>query len=110
MKFDAFGWSEIIGLASVLIAFATICISVFGKSKRETQNDQRLIDRLDMLNETAHETRNDVKNLSDKLDDYGNRITKAETDIQSLYRRIGRLETRCDKILQPALPFVEGSD
>ena len=110
LEFDKFGWSELISLASVCIAFATICISTFGKSKNEAQNSQRLIDRLDRLNETTHETRNDIRSLTEKVDDYGNRLTKAETDIQSIYRRIGRVESRCDKYLHPILPGGEGTD
>ena len=95
-KFESFGWGELISFIAVSISFATICINVFGKSKTETRNEQKLLDRLDALYGTAHETRDDVKALSSKIDDYGNRLTKAETDIQTLYRRVGRIENTCD--------------
>lgn len=95
-KFESFGWGELISLIAVAISFATICVSLFGKSKNETRNEQKLIDRLDVLNGTTHETRDDVKALSSKIDDYGNRITKLEGDAQTLYRRIDRIERTCD--------------
>lgn len=110
MILDEFGWSELISLMAVCISFATICISLFSRSKKDTQNEQRLLDKLDRLNETTHETRDDVRSLTEKIDDYGNRLTKAETDIQSIYRRIGRVENRCDKYLHPVMPLGEGTD
>lgn len=78
------------------ISFATICISLFGKSKQDTRQDQKVLDRLDALYGTTHETRDDVKALTAKIDDYGNRLTKAETDIQTLYHRVSRIEDTCD--------------
>lgn len=94
--FGNFGWGELISLLAVIISFCTICISSFGKSKSSAQNEQKLLDRLDNLNATTNETRDDVKAMANKLEDYGNRITKAETDIQTLYRRVGRIEDTCD--------------
>lgn len=110
MDLGSFKWPELISLLAVGLSFATICINVFGRSQKDAQQDQRLIDRLDRLNETTHDTRDDLKNLSAKIDDYGNRLTKAETDIQSIYRRVGRIESRCDKYMHPILPGVEGTD
>lgn len=95
-KFESFGWGELISCIAVCISFATICINVFGKSKNETRQDQKVLDRLDALYGTTHETRDDVKALTAKIDDYGNRLTKVETDIQTLYRRVGRIENTCD--------------
>lgn len=95
-KFESFGWGELISCIAVCISFATICISLFGKSKNETRQDQKVLDRLDALYGTTHETRDDVKALTAKIDDYGNRLTKVETDIQTLYRRVGRIENTCD--------------
>lgn len=95
-KFESFGWGELISFIAVCISFATICISLFGKSKNETRQDQKVLDRLDALYGTTHETRDDVKALTAKIDDYGNRLTKVETDIQTLYRRVGRIENTCD--------------
>lgn len=69
---------------------------MFGRSRKDAQQEQKLIDRLDTLTSTTNETRDDVKTLSSKIDDYGNRLTKAETDIQSIYRRVGRIEATQD--------------
>lgn len=110
MDLGSFEWPELISLLAVGLSFSTICINVFGRSQKDAQQDQRLIDRLDRLNETTHDTRDDLKNLSAKIDDYGNRLTKAETDIQSIYRRVGRIESRCDKYMHPILPGAEGTD
>ena len=100
-KFESFGWGELISFLAVIISFATICISLFGKSKQDTRQDQKVLDRLDALYGTTHETRDDVKALTAKIDDYGNRLTKAEADIQTLYRRVGRIENVCDAHLSP---------
>ena len=95
-NFNSFGWGELISCIAVCISFATICISLFGKSKQDTRQDQKVLDRLDALYGTTHETRDDVKALTTKIDDYGNRLTKAETDIQTLYHRVSRIEDTCD--------------
>lgn len=100
-KFGTFGWGELISLLAVVISFATICVSLFGKSKQDTRQEQKLLDRLDTLYSTTNETRDDVKALTAKIDDYGNRITKAEADIQTLFRRVGRIENTCDAHLTP---------
>ena len=91
-----FEWPELISLVAVCISFITICINMFGRSQKDAQQEQKLIDRLDTLTSTTNETRDDVKTLSSKIDDYGNRLTKAETDIQSIYRRVGRIEATQD--------------
>ena len=69
---------------------------MFGRSRKDAQQEQKLVDRLDTLTSTTNETRDDVKTLTSKIDDYGNRLTKAETDIQSIFRRVGRIEATQD--------------
>ena len=69
---------------------------MFGRSRKDAQQEQKLVDRLDTLTSTTNETRDDVKALSSKINNYSNRLIKAETDIQSIYRRIGRIEATQD--------------
>ena len=95
-KFDAFGWGELISLLAVVISFATICISLFSRSKSETQNEQKMFDKLDRLNEVTRETNETVKAMSAKIDDHTERLARLESDRDTLYKRVKRIEETQD--------------
>lgn len=95
-KFDAFGWGELISLIAVIISFATICISFVSRSKVETQNEQKMIDKLDRLNEVTHETNETVKAMSAKIDDHTERLARLESDRDTLFKRVKRIEETQD--------------
>jgi len=94
--FDAFGWGELFSMIAVIISFATICVSLFGKSAQNTRNEQRMFDKLDSLGNISDEIKSDVRTVSKQVSSYGVRLGKAETDIQALKDRVDRLETKCD--------------
>lgn len=60
-------------------------------------------DKLDRNNELARETRDAVRDIERKLDDHAQRLVKVETDIDTLYRRVGRIEKNIDVRFAPEL-------
>ena len=96
MRFDTFGWGEFISLISVCIAFATICISLFGRSKSETQNEQKMFDKIDHLSELSRETNETVKAMNIKIDDHAERLARLESDNETIFRRLKRIENTQD--------------
>lgn len=96
MSFETFGWGEFISLISVCIAFATICISLFGRSKSETQNEQKMFDKIDHLSEISRETNETVKAMNAKIDNHAERLARLESDKDTIFRRLKRIEETQD--------------
>lgn len=92
----AFGWGELFSLLAVIISFATISISVFGKSKTDTRNEQKMFDKLDRLSDVSKETNETVKAMSAKIDDHAERLAKIESDRDTIFRRLKRIEDTQD--------------
>ena len=91
-----FGWGELISLVAVVISFSTICISALSRSKNETKSEQRLIDKLDSLSDIAKETSSEVKSINRKIDDHAERLAHLESNMDSVFRRIKRVEDTQD--------------
>lgn len=95
-RFEEFGWGELFSMIAVTISFATICISIFGRSKQDTKNEQRMFDKLDSLGASSNEIRDDVRTISKQVSDYGIRLAKNETEVKLLKEKIDRIETQCN--------------
>lgn len=93
--------SEAIALGSLLIALVALLGSRAKETRADAARHQLVDDKLDRNNEMTRETRDTVRDMSKKLDDHGQRLVKAETDIQTLYRRVGRIETNIDVRFAP---------
>lgn len=93
---NIFGWGELTSLIAVIISFATICISSLSRSKNESKNEQRLIDKLDSLSDIAKETSSEVKSINKKIDDHAERLAHLESNMDSVFRRIKRVEDTQD--------------
>lgn len=91
-----FGWGELISLVAVVISFSTICISALSRSKNESKSEQRLIDKLDSLSDIAKETSSEVKSINKKIDDHAERLAHLESNMDSVFRRIKRVEDTQD--------------
>ena len=91
-----FGWGELISLVAVVISFATICISALSRSKNASKSEQRLIDKLDSLSDIAKETSSEVKSINKKIDDHAERLAHLESNMDSVFRRIKRVEDTQD--------------
>ena len=96
MNFDSFGWAELISLSAVIISFVTICVSTFSKSKINTQNDQRMLDKLDNLSGMVKETNDAVKSINKKIDDHSERLAHLEAEMDNAFVRIKRVELTQD--------------
>lgn len=96
MGFGSFGWGELISLLAVTISFVTICINIFGNSKKDTQNEQWMHDKIDHLTEMSKDINNTVKSLDIKLSDHSERLARLESDNETIFRRLKRIETTQD--------------
>lgn len=94
--FKVFGWGELFSLLAVIISFATISISIFGRLKTDTKNEQKMFDKLDRLSEISNETNATVKAMSAKIDDHAERLARIESDRESIFRRLKRIEETQD--------------
>ena len=96
MKFDAFGWTELISLIAVIISFATILLSMKTKMTADTKNDQRVLDKLDNLTNVTKETNDEVKSINKKIDDHSERLAALEAKMDSTVHRLKRVEDTQD--------------
>lgn len=87
---------EIVAIGSLLVALTALLSSRLKETKAETARHQLMDDKLDRNNEIARETRDAVRDMSKKLDDHAERLTKAEERIDTLFRRVSRIEKGCD--------------
>lgn len=92
----AFGWGELISLIAVTISFITICVSLFGSSKAETRNEQKMFDKIDHLTTMSKDTNDTVKEMSQKIGDHAERLARLESDCETIFRRIKRIEDTQD--------------
>lgn len=84
--------SEMIAVASAMVAALALVLN-FSKDRRSTISDTQVIrDKLEVINDTTRDTRDDVRQLDRKLDDHAARITKIETELKDHDRRITKLE------------------
>lgn len=96
MKFDTFGWTELISLAAVIISFVTIFLSIKSKSIVETKKDQQVLDKLDNLTNVTKETNDEVKSINKKIDDHSERLAALEAKMDSTVHRLKRVEDTQD--------------
>lgn len=88
--------NEIIALGSLVVAAIALLSSRVKDTKADAARHQLVDDKLDRNNELARETRDTVRDMSKKLDDHAVRLTKAEERIDTLFRRVGRIEQNID--------------
>lgn len=93
---DPFGWGELFSLLAVVVSCVTICINIFGRSKSETQNEQKMFDKIDHLSEISRETNETVKAMNAKIDNHAERLAKLESDKDTIFRRLKRIEETQD--------------
>lgn len=81
---------DIVAVLSLLLS----CIVVVAGQRKDTRavaaHDQLINDKLDRNNEIGRETRDAVREMTKKLDDHGERITRVE-------QRVAALEDRADR-------------
>lgn len=93
--------TEAIALGSLLVAVVSLLSSRAKDTKADAARHQLVDDKLDRNNELARETRDAVRDIERKLDDHAQRLVKVESDIDTLYRRVGRIEKNIDVRFAP---------
>ena len=91
-----FEWGELFSLLAVIVSFVTISINIFGRSKNETRNEQKMFDKLDRLSDVSRETNETVKAMNAKIDDHAERLARIESDRDTIFRRLKRIENTQD--------------
>lgn len=92
---------QLIALGSLAVAAAALVGTGAKDTKAEAARHQLVDDKLDRSYEVAKETRDTVRDMSRKLDDHAMRLTKAEERIDTLFRRVGRIEQNIDVRFNP---------
>ena len=95
-EFKTFDWAELFNLASVVISFATIYFSTRTRTTSDAQNEQRMMDKLDSLSVMSKETNMTVKAMNKKIDDHAERLARLESESESVFRRLKRIEDTQD--------------
>lgn len=90
------GFNQVVALGSLAVA-AIVAIAGFVRNGHSDAADaQRMVDKLDMIASDVTETRDSVREISRKIDDHSERITRAEQRIESIFKRLERLEGNFD--------------
>ena len=95
-NFSSFGWGEFISLIAVIISFVTIYTSIGSRNKVEIRNEQQTADKLDRLFDMTKETNDTVKVMNKKIDDHAERLARLESDKDTIFRRLKRIEDTQD--------------
>ena len=81
---------DIVAILSLLLSCLIFAASQRKDSRAAAAHDQLINDKLDRNNEMSRETRGAVRDMTRKLDDHGERITRVE-------QRVSALEDRADR-------------
>ena len=81
---------DVVAILSLLLSCLIFAASQRKDSRAAAAHDQLINDKLDRNNEMSRETRDAVRDMTKKLDDHGERITRVE-------QRVSALEDRADR-------------
>ena len=81
---------DIVAILSLLLSCLIFAASQRKDSRAAAAHDQLINDKLDRNNEMSREKRDAVRDMTRKLDDHGERITRVE-------QRVSALEDRADR-------------
>lgn len=83
---------DVVAMLSLLLSCLIFAASQRKDSRAAAAHDQLINDKLDRNNEMSRETRDAVRDMSKKLDDHGERITRVEQRVAALEDRADRLD------------------
>lgn len=87
----------LVGIGGLVISGITLITAYLRSSKQDAAETQLMTDRLDNINNGVNTINEKVDKLDNKLDDHANRLAKAETEISNIYRRLDKVEQRCER-------------
>ena len=89
-----------IGEATSVLSAAVVIVTFFigrvSVSKTSSAKEQLTEDKLDSLCGDTSEIKDGVKEINRKLDDHGERLTKVEQQVITLFNRLDRVEKNYD--------------
>lgn len=83
---------DVVAILSLLLSCLIFAASQRKDSRAAAAHDQLINDKLDRNNEMSRETRDAVRDMTRKLDDHGERITRVEQRVAALEDRADRLD------------------
>jgi predicted nuclease with TOPRIM domain len=95
--------SHLIALGSLLVAAIALVVSFIQRGKAAVSRDQQIVDKLDNQTEMVRDVKSTVDKLDGKMDNHSERIAKIESEQNNIYRRLDRLEGRCERHFGPSM-------
>ena len=86
----------LVGFGGLAISALTLIIGYLRSSKKDAAEEQALTDKLEHIGDGVSTLNLKMDTLADKIDNHGNRITALETELNNIYRRLDRVEQRCE--------------
>ena len=93
---------EWISLGSLAVAAIALVLSYLRSNKLDAARDQKIEDKLDNQSEMLTEVRDGIGKLDAKIDDHSVRIAQLEGEQRNIYRRLDRLDRRCERHFGPS--------
>lgn len=93
---------EWVALGSLAVAAISMVVGFFRDNKREAARDQKLEDKLDSQSEVMRDVKTTVDKLDGKMDNHAERIARIESEQGNIYRRLDRIEGRCERHFGPS--------
>lgn len=86
----------VVGLGGLAISALSMVIGYLRTSKSEAAEVQRNADKLESISAGVNGISAKIDALSEKIDDHSTRLTALETEVRNMYRRIDKVEQRCE--------------
>ena len=106
------GPADAIALGSLLVAALALVLNYLRGNRKDAARDQRIEDKLDGITASLAKVEQTIDKLDGKTDDHSIRITRIEGEMDNIYRRLDRVESRCERHFGPslhdAIPNVTG--
>ena len=93
---------DLISLGSLIVAAIAMVVGYLQRNKQDAARDQQIEDKLDLLCDSMGDVKTSMDKLDGKLDDHSVRISRIESEQKNIYRRLDRLEGRCERHFGPS--------
>ena len=80
--------TEIIPMITACVAVLGLVISLARGRRGDVETTQAIKDKLTTISDTTRDTREDVRDMSRKLDDHAARLTRVEEQVKDHERRL----------------------
>ena len=93
---------DLVSLGSLAVAAIALIVGFIQRGKSATARDQRIEDKLDNQSSMVRDVKTTVDKLDGKMDNHAERIAKIESDQINIYKRLDRIEGRCERHFGPS--------